>query len=77
MTLLILALIYFTPVFIAFGRHHKNAWPIFWFSTLLGWSVLGWIIALIWASTDQSKPTVIVMQQTGETSARKVKVGVE
>lgn len=33
------------------GRKHRNANAIFLLNLLLGWTAIGWIVALIWAST--------------------------
>lgn len=52
MTLLIVLLIgvvYFLPTAIAYRRNHANFAPIFLTNIFFGWSVLGWIIALIWS----------------------------
>ena len=44
----ILALsIYFLPTII--GSNKKNRLAIFVLNLLLGWTVIGWIIALVWA----------------------------
>lgn len=50
MTLLVL--LYMLPWFVALGRHHKNSPAIAALNLLLGWSIIGWIIALVWAYTD-------------------------
>jgi hypothetical protein len=44
--------IYFAPFAIANGRHHNNQAAIFMLNLLLGWTLLGWIIAMIWACTN-------------------------
>jgi len=41
--------LYFIPGIIASRRSHPNATSIFILNLLLGWSLVGWIIALIWA----------------------------
>lgn len=41
--------IYFLPTIIAGTRHHRNGTGIFLLNLLLGWTVLGWVGALIWA----------------------------
>lgn len=41
--------IYFLPTIIACERGHKNAFAIFVLNVLLGWSIIGWAIALIWS----------------------------
>ena len=50
--LLVIALIfalYFMPTFIAFLRQHKNKLVIFLLNLLLGWTVLGWVVSLVWS----------------------------
>jgi len=48
---------YFLPSVIAVGKK-RNAFAIFILNLLLGWTVLGWIIALIWSLThDQPRKT--------------------
>ena len=49
--LLISALLYFLPTVIALARGHHDGFAIFLTNLLLGWTVLGWIIALIWSVT--------------------------
>ena len=38
---------YFLPTFI--GLNKKSGLGIFVFNLLLGWTYLGWVIALVWA----------------------------
>jgi len=47
-------LLYFLPAII--GRHKRDAAGIFLVNLLLGWTVIGWIIALIWACTSENDP---------------------
>lgn len=52
MTLLtILLVLYFVPSVVAMVRHHRNRTAIEVLNLFLGWTVLGWIVALVWAST--------------------------
>ncbi len=53
------ALLYFLPALIALLRGHHNGFAIFLTNVLLGWTLIGWIIALIW-STTASQPRVRV-----------------
>lgn len=46
---LALIVIYFLPTIIAYERGHKNAFAILVLNILLGWSIIGWVIALIWS----------------------------
>ena len=47
--LAIFTLGYMLPTAIAMWTNQKDAAAIFFLNLLLGWTVLGWIIALIWA----------------------------
>jgi hypothetical protein len=48
----LVGLIYFLPTMNAYKRGHKNAGAIGTLTLLLGWTVLGWIIAAVWSATD-------------------------
>ncbi len=43
--------LYFLPMMFAAARDHKNMVAIAVLNTLAGWTLLGWLIALIWALT--------------------------
>jgi hypothetical protein len=43
--------LYFGPSFVALRRHHHNATAIVVLNLLLGWTLIGWIGAMIWACT--------------------------
>lgn len=49
--LIFVAGIYFFPTFVASRRRHNNTVAIGVLNLLLGWTVLGWIIALVWSLT--------------------------
>ena len=40
---------YMLPWAIAAVRGTANSWSVFWVNLLLGWTVIGWIIALVMA----------------------------
>jgi len=40
---------YLVPWCIAWARHHQKQVPIFLINLLLGWTLIGWFAALIWA----------------------------
>lgn len=44
-------LFYFLPAFIAGMRGHQNAAAIFVLNLFLGWTFIGWVVALVWAFT--------------------------
>ncbi len=43
--------IYLLPTYMATLRHHHQATAILMVNLFLGWSLVGWIAALIWAMT--------------------------
>jgi transcriptional regulator of nitric oxide reductase len=49
--------IYFVPWIVAHYRHHRRL-PIFLRNFFLGWTLVGWVAALVWAvmPKDGSKP---------------------
>ncbi|TRO94468.1 superinfection immunity protein [Glycocaulis profundi] len=49
--LLLLVVLHFLPTIIALARGHHDGFAIFLTNLLLGWTVLGWVIALIWSVT--------------------------
>lgn len=44
---------YFLPSTIAKGAKHPQTTAIFLLNLLLGWTFLGWVVALIWAAYKQ------------------------
>ena len=59
---LILALIpfiaiYFAPSIVGFARKKDNKISIFMLNLFLGWCVIGWVVALVWA-VAKDKATV-------------------
>ena len=49
---LLIVIIYFIPSFI--GRNKKQANGIILLNLFLGWTLIGWVGALIWASTAEN-----------------------
>jgi hypothetical protein len=52
-----LLVLYFLPAVVAYSRHHHQLVPILLINLFFGWTVLGWIGALIWACMHISRPT--------------------
>ena len=47
--------LYFLPSLVAVLRRHHNVVAIFVLNLTLGWTVLGWVAALVWAFTVVDK----------------------
>jgi hypothetical protein len=50
---IILIFLYFLPT--VAGVRKRNAGAIFVLNLFLGWTVIGWVVALVWASTVDKK----------------------
>ncbi|MDQ0393127.1 superinfection immunity protein [Labrys monachus] len=49
--LAIILLFYFLPWVIALLRGHRNSTAIFVLNLFLGWTFIGWVVALVWSFT--------------------------
>ncbi len=45
-------LLYFLPSIIALAKSKRDLLAIFLLNLFLGWSVIGWFVALIWAARN-------------------------
>jgi hypothetical protein len=48
-------LLYFIPAILALMRGHMSSTAIFALNLLLGWTAIGWIVALVWALTSNTR----------------------
>ena len=61
--LLFLTLLYFLPTLV--GHNKRNVLSIFLVNFFLGWTVIGWIIAMVWACSAETQPQVLVIAGPG------------
>ncbi|QWD82746.1 superinfection immunity protein [Polynucleobacter sp. MWH-P3-07-1] len=47
-------LFYLLPFAIAFNKRRANTGAIFALNLFLGWSLLGWVAALVWALKEET-----------------------
>jgi hypothetical protein len=60
--LLFLFAMYWLPTLIALVRQTPSALGIAALNFFLGWTVIGWILALVWALAANTSPQVIVIE---------------
>jgi uncharacterized RDD family membrane protein YckC len=53
--LIVLLLVYFFPTIVAILRGAKKQAGIVIINLILGWTLLGWVIALVWAVSAETK----------------------
>ena len=52
--------LYFIPSIIALSKRRDNTGAIFILNLFLGWSFIGWIVALVWAVTNKTNQQIII-----------------
>ena len=48
--------LYFVPLIVAMRNERENTTAIGLLNLFLGWTLIGWVGALVWASTTAPKP---------------------
>lgn len=48
--------LYFVPLLVAMRNERENTTAIGLLNLFLGWTLIGWVGALVWASTNAPKP---------------------
>jgi hypothetical protein len=51
----VLIVAYLVPTIVAAQRKHNKVGAIFALNLLLGWTLLGWVIALAWSVNDNTR----------------------
>src|SRR5262245_57045087 len=49
---LITIAVYFLPFFVAYARRHPQQLAITVLNIVAGWTLVGWVVALVWACID-------------------------
>ena|SRR5271170_2418301 len=60
--LFVMLVLYFLPTIIAISRKKTNVVAIVLINFLLGWTVVGWIIALVWAVSTERVDQIATAQ---------------
>jgi hypothetical protein len=55
LSILVGTTIYFLPTIIAFARGRNNRLAISALNLLLGWTFLGWVVAIVWSLTGNGR----------------------
>jgi hypothetical protein len=60
----VIVILYFLPSIIAMCKRKRNDVAIGVMNLLLGWTGIGWVVALIWACTNDVKPVVMYREES-------------
>ncbi len=62
------AILYLLPAINAKSRKHPSTGAIFLLNIFLGWTVIGWLVALIWSATATSTHVTATANSIGTTT---------
>jgi hypothetical protein len=54
---------YFIPSINAYSKKKRNKGAVLTLNFFLGWTVIGWIVALIWSTTNDAPTQVVVKEK--------------
>lgn len=57
-----LFVLYWLPTLIAVARRTRSALGVAVVNCFLGWTVIGWIVALVWALAATNGPQVVIIE---------------
>lgn len=52
--------LYFLPSIIGFKKDQPNKVAIFLLNLFLGWSLVGWVVSLVWATKKETQPVQVI-----------------
>jgi Na+/H+-dicarboxylate symporter len=64
--LIVSIIVYFLPALIANHRKKRNVGAITALNFFLGWTFVGWVVALVWAYTVDPQPQQVIYQQVSK-----------
>lgn len=67
--ILVTIAVYFVPSFIAFKRDKANKTSILVLNIFLGWSLIGWVVSLVWALANETPTQAMVVHHTYDPQA--------
>jgi len=71
----ILALVlYFLPTILSLILRRRNTLAIFAMNLLLGWSLVGWVVALVWALTKDNQNQTVIIKNEIKTDSKMVTI---
>ena len=75
LVLIVLGIIfYFIPALVAQNNNHAQTGAIFALNLFLGWTLLGWVIALVWACMkSEPKHPETVINEINNSAADEIK----
>lgn len=73
--LIIIIALYFIPTIVAFSRKVTNVGSVFVINFFLGWSIIGWVVALAMSVKSKTPQVVVVTSPTPLPGCSKCGIG--
>ena len=70
---ILLILLYFLPSIVAYNNRKENLTSIVILNVLLGWSFIGWVVAIVWAVSKNKTTSIISPSITKTSDADEIK----
>ena len=64
---------YFLPTIVALMRKQHNTTSIFILNLFLGWSLVGWVVALVWALKNPDHLATTILPNSNADEIKKLK----
>jgi len=64
--LAIILCIYFLPAINAYSKKKRNAGAVLTLNFFLGWTLIGWVIAMVWSATEDDEKIVITKHSSAD-----------
>ena len=68
--LVLIIILYFLPTFMAVMQGQRQAAAIFMLNLFLGWTFIGWAIAIVWAFVKEADPVIVTVDSETASSNR-------
>jgi TM2 domain-containing membrane protein YozV len=69
---LLFILAYFFPGMVAYVRNHHNKVAILFTNAIFGWSIVGWLVAFIWAFTKPNPMQFVINNLHGTVTEKEM-----
>lgn len=61
----VIGFVYFIPAVNAYSKKKRNAGAVLALNLFLGWTFIGWIVALVWSISNDEKTQPVVIHTQG------------
>jgi tetratricopeptide (TPR) repeat protein len=71
---ILVLVLYFLPTILSLILRRRNTLAIFAMNLLLGWTLVGWVVALVWALTKDNQNQMVIIKNEIKTDSKVVTI---